>query len=256
MNFRKKHIILAGFLILLIGSYSPVLAQHKTIKAGVGYKQSTASLHDISIHSGRYFFVGYGIDYGSKMKNHFQFQLSNSNREVQFDLPYVSASSSFDISQEFNFPIHIGKKTSYFIGPFVANAIAVNFFPTIDNDNFIWENQTMTGISSRNNFNINEFSSLDFNAQLPIFSTFLSHRFNRFTGESPKTNLSIWEIMDKQLGSINRLFKPKFELGYSYKILPNMSFSLVLQSELDFAKRDSGFRTKTEAHSLSLRFNY
>lgn len=256
MNFLKQHITLAGFFILLTGIYSPVLSQQKTVKFGVGYKKSVAAIHKNLMHSGRYFYVGYGINYGKKMNNHFQFQVANSNKEVHYDLPYVSASTSIDVSQEFNFPIYNGKKSSFHFGPFIANSITLNFFPIIDNKNFIWENQTMTGISSRNSFKINGTSSVDLNFQLPLFSTFLSHRFNRLDRQAPESELSNWEVMDKQIGFVNRLFKPKFELGYTNKLFQSFNYSIVFQTELDLAKRQSGFRSKTQAHSLSLRIRY
>lgn len=231
------------------------LAGEQTIKLGFGYKEYKAGGHALTYHSGRYFHAGYGYSFGKNLSHKFQFQVSNSNREVQYELPYVTASTNLDVQQEFNFPILSIGKYSMQAGGFIGNSFSLNFFPLIDNNNFIWENLMLTGISSRNSFITSTKGSLELNFQIPLFSYFLSHRFDRFTGEAPKTSLSTWEIMDKQIGSINKLFKPTLELGYEHKIkVAKLGF--YYQAEPNRYVRKNGSQTRTNTHSLSLRITY
>jgi len=241
---------------LLIGSSSFVLAGEQTIKLGAGYKSFNGSYHNTKLHSGKYFSLGYGYSYGSKMKNHFQFQVSNSNKEVDYELKYVSANTNLDISQEFNFQCYKKGKFSNYSGIYFANSFDLNFFPSIDTENFIWENHLMTGLSLRNSYQLTKNSSIDLNVQIPIYSFALSYRLDRFDGELPQTNRSLLESMDKQVGFGNQLFKPNFEIGYVKKIVGTIKFGAFYQARLNWYERQNGNRTNSNAHVLSFRITY
>ena len=190
------------------------------------------------------------------MKNHFQFQISNSNKEVVYELPYVSANSNIDISQEFNFPCLKKGKFSNYSGVYFNNSFDLNFFPIIDKDNFIWENHLITGLSFRNQYQLTKNSNINLNIQIPIYSIALSHRLDRFDGELSQTNRSLWNSMDKQAGFVNQLFKPNFEIGYVKIIIKTIKAGVFYQARLNWYERQNGYRTVSNAQVLSLRITY
>lgn len=241
---------------MLLGLTSFCLGGEQTIKVGAGYKDYKAGGHNLVFHAGRYFYGGYGYSFGKNLSHKFQFQVANSNREVEYELPYVTANTNIDITQEFNFNIYNKGKFQFKAGGFIGNSLSLNFFPIIDTENFIWENLMMTGISSQSNYTLDSKNKILFNFQIPIYSYFLSHRFDRFDGEAPETTLDTWEIMDKQNGFANKLFKPTFELGYEHNVFSKSKFGIFYQGEYNWYSRGSGFRTRANAHSLSLRISY
>lgn len=239
-----------------MGIISPCFGGEQTIKTGIGYKEYISAGHNNLMHSGRYFYGGYGYTFGKVMLNRFQFQVSNSNKEVQYELPYVSANSNIDITQEFNFPVYKTERLRITAGGFVGNSFSLNFFPLIDNKNFIWENHTFVGISSQNTYAWKEYGDIKFNFLLPIFSTLLSHRFDRLEGDAPETTLSLWEVMNKNIGLPNELFKPTIELGFERKVFGNTRLGAYYQGEFNWYERSNGYRAITNAHSFSFRISY
>lgn len=256
MKKSGKNIVKQCLLALLIVSSSPLFGGIQTIKVGAGYKSFQSKAHNNIIHSGKNISLGYGYTYGKKMLNHFQFQVSNSSREVQYDLPFVSANSNLDISQEFNFPIIIKSKFKSHSGFYIANSFSLNFFPRINRDDFIWENQIISGLSSRNSYQINSKSSINLNIQLPIYSLFIAHQLDRLTGDLPPTNQSIWEAADKQSGSVNKLFMPNVEMGFQYKVLQSLKAGFFYQANLNHYERRNGYRVSSNSHLISLRITY
>lgn len=232
------------------------MAGEQTIKAGVGYKYLNSAFHNNKLHSGRYFSLGYGYSYGTKMQNYFQFQISNSNKEVNYELPFVTANTNLDISQEFNFPCYKKGKFTNHSGFYFNNSFDLNFFPVIDRENFIWENHLITGLSFRNLYQLKSKSSINLNIQIPVFSSALSHRLDRFDGELPQTNRSLWESMDKQLGFVDQLFKPNFEIGYVKNIVSTIKAGVFYQARFNWYERQNGYRTNSKAHIISLRITY
>lgn len=256
MKTTQKHIIKHCILTLLIGTSSLAFAGEQVIKVGAGYKSFKGSTHNSILHSGKAFSLGYGYSYGNKMLNHFQFQVSNSSKEVQYDLVYVSANSNIDLSQEFNFPfIKMGKFTNY-TGLYFANNFSLNFFPKIDPDNFTWENQLISGFSTRNSYQLSNKESIDLNIQIPIYSFFLSHRHDRLTGDLPQTNRTLWQAIDKQTGFANKLFMPNIELGYQRNIVGTVKLGIFYQVNLNWYERKNGYKVSSKAHILSLRITY
>jgi hypothetical protein len=251
-----KNIVKQCLCALLLGSFSFVLAGEQTIKVGAGYKYFNAAFHNNKLHSGRYFSLGYGYSYGRKMNNHFQFQIANSNKEVNYELPYVSANTNLDISQEFNFPGYNKGKFTNYTGFYFNNSFDLNFFPIVDRKNIIWENHLVTGLSFRNQYKLNEKTSINLNIQLPVFSSALSYRLDRFDGALPHTNRSLWESMDKQLGFVDQLFKPNFEIGYVKNIVSTVKAGIFYQGRFNWYERQNGYRTKSNAHIISLRITY
>tara|TARA_B100000795_G_C22794207_1_gene438512 strand:+ start:610 stop:1380 length:771 start_codon:yes stop_codon:yes gene_type:complete len=254
-NFNKN-IIKQCILALLIGSPSPALAGDQTIKIGLGYKHFEASTHNNTIHSGKDLSIGYGYSYGEKMLNHFQFQVSNSSKEVKYELPYVSANSNINLSQEFNFPFFTKGKLTNHTGIYFANNFSLNFFPQIDRNNFTWENQLIAGLSTRNSYKLTDKKSIALNIQIPIYSLFLSHRLHRLTGDLPQSNLSLWNAMDKQTGLANKLFMPNLEIGYQINIVASIKAGIFYQANCNWYQRENGYRINSKAHIISLRITY
>lgn len=237
-------------VVLLLILPTGLIAGEKFVKAGAGYKAFTEPTHKVYHHSGRYFYSGYGVTFGEKLLQTLQFQLSNSNRQVEYDLPYVSASTAVDVSHEFNFNIANFKNSKHYIGPYVGNSFSLNFFPKVDNQNFVWQNFASVGISTRNRFKLNGLYQVDFNAQVPLYSVMALNRFDRFSGENP-TNTPM--ITDKAF--VNRIFKPFTELGLITEKW-GLSFGAYYQTELNYYSRLQGSDVFTFAHSLSLRLIY
>ena len=151
MKKIKKNIAFTGILFL---SISALFAGEKSIKLGSGYKVYNLTSHDFHIHSGRYFYGGYSHEFGKQAKQKFQFQIANSNRELELDVPYISASTSIDVSYEINFKAFGTKKSKHYFGVYTENSFQLNFFPKIDKKNLIWQNQSSVGISSLNSCNL------------------------------------------------------------------------------------------------------
>ena len=233
-----------------------VVAGEQTIKFGGGYKYINAASHNNKLHSGRYFELGYGYTFGNKTKNHFQFQVSNSNKEVLYEIPYVSANTNLDIYQEFNFPFYKNGKFINYSGFYFGNSFDLNFFPIVDRKNFIWENHLISGLSFRNLYQLSIKSSISLNIQIPIYSFAFSNSLNRFDGARPQTNLNLWESMDHKIGFADQLFKPNFEIGYLNNIIRKVKVGVFYQTRCNWYERQNGIRTNSIAHVISLRIIY
>lgn len=151
MKKIKKNIAFTGILFL---SISALFAGEKSIRLGSGYKVYNLPSHDFYFHSGRYFYGGYSHEFGKQPKQKFQFQIANSNRELELAIPYISAATNIDISYEINFKAFSTKKSKHYFGVYTENSFQLNFFPKIDNKNFMWQNQSSIGISSSSSYKL------------------------------------------------------------------------------------------------------
>ena len=256
MKKNIRNIVKKSFATLLLGIPCSISAGEQTIQLGGGYKYINAASHNNKLHSGRYFALGYGYTFGNKTKNHFQFQVSNSNKEVLYEIPYVSANTNLDIYQEFNFPFFRNGKFMNYSGFYFGNSFDLNYFPIVDRKNLIWENHLISGLSIRNIYQLSIKSSVNLNLQIPIYSFAFSNSLNRFDGARPQENLSLWETMDHQIGFADQLFKPNFEIGYLNNITEKVKVGVFYQTRCNWYERQNGNRTNSIAHVISLKIIY
>jgi hypothetical protein len=243
----RRNILLAG-IFCLVSTYSK--AGEKSVKFGIGYKDYALNENDKLIHSGRYFHGGYSYQFGNEFRNKVQFQISNSNRELTLDFPYVSAATAGNIYYDFNYRVITCKNSEHYIGGYLGNDYNLNFFPKIDSKNFYWENQTMIGLSSMNNINFKKSNRLDFNIHLPMYSTIIFNRMGRFDGEVPK-DLPASHFS----GFRDRLLNYNWELGYVFTKY-GFTFGFYYQREYNFTSGTLNGGSESSAHSISLRIIY
>lgn len=227
-----------------------LLAGEKSVKFGSGYKAYEYLNKESLLHSGRYFYGGYSYEFGDFLKNKVQFQVSNSNRSIKLEIPYVTASTAASIHYDFAVRTLKFNNSNHYLGIFIANNFDLNFFPKLDRDNFLWVNQSFTGIKMMNQFQINENSRIDFSAHIPLYSNIFYNRVDRFSGEIPsnRPNLSVW-------GTSNKLFNGDAEIGYvnSKQII---NWGVFYQYEINRFSLNSSNSFLGQAHSLSLRILY
>lgn len=247
MSLVRKHIFLTGFfcLVSLLN-----FAGEKSIKFGSGYKQIKHSSHKVLFHSGRYFNGGYSYLFGDAIKQKIQFQISNSNREIELDLPYVSASTGLNLFYDVNFRTIQTNKFENYLGLSIGNDFSLNFFPQIDTKNFLWESQAIGSISSLNSFSINKNQRIDLNFRIPFYSGIFFNRIDRLSSEVPN-NMPATHYR----GSIKKLLNANYELGYVVSKL-GVKFGLYYQAEFNRIGQRVSRRVVSSAHSLSLRILY
>lgn len=247
MHLFRRNILLAGFLCLLSTSSK---AGEKSVKFGIGYKSFKLNEKDKLIHTGRYFHGGFSYQFGNKFRNKIQFQISNSNRELVLDFPYVSAATAGNIYYDFNYRIITSKYSEHYVGGYLGNDFNLNFFPKMDSENFHWENQTMIGISSMNNINFKKSNRIDFNFHLPIYSNIIFNKMNRFNGEVPK------DLPARHFsGFRNQLLNSNWELGYVFTKY-GCTFGVYYQGEYNFTRDTWTGGSQSSAHSASFRILY
>ena len=162
MSFIRKNILLTGLLCLVT---SVLLAGEKSAKFGSGYKAYEFSSHNSLLHSGRYFYGGYSYAFGDQFRNKVQFQISNSNREIDLDLTYVSAATAANIFYDIGIRTINLKKSTHYFGAYIGNDFNLNFFPKLDNKNFMWFNQSFTGVSTMSQFKLMNNTRIEFSSQ-------------------------------------------------------------------------------------------
>lgn len=246
MSFIGKNSLLTGLLCFVS---SLLFAQEKSVKLGAGYKSFQHISHEMALHSGKYLYGGFSYQYGNKVRNKIQFQVSNSNREVDLDLTYISAASAINTVYELNFQIFNSKSSSHHLGPYIGNDFNLNFFPKIDNSNFLWENQAFVGISSMNSIALSNSKRVDINFRIPVYSNLIKNRADRFTGESPGYPTQFYS------GFANKLFNANIETGYVISKY-GVKFGLYYQGEINRTGDVQHRRVTSTAHSLSLRVIY
>ena len=243
----SKNIILTGLFCLVT---LLTFAGEKSIKFGTGYKQIHFGSHEQLLHSGRYFHGGYSYQFGDLIKQQVHFQISNSNREVEFDLPYVSASTGANLFYSLNFRTFQNNVFHNHTGFILGNDFTLNFFPRIDNQNFMWENQIIGGISSLNCYKLSNNRRIDFNFRIPIYSTMFLNRINRLTSEVPGDMPVIYYS-----GSLKYLMNTNFEVGY---IIPKFGAKLGVyyQGDINSVGQNPQAKVTSYTHSISLRVLY
>jgi len=247
VSLFKRNILLTGVFCLVL---HPLIAGEKSVKFGIGYKAYELNKNEKIIHSGRYFHGGYSYQFGNKFRNKVQFQISNSNREITLEFPYVSAATAANIYYDLNYRIITSKHSEHYIGAYLGDDFNLNFFPQVDHKNFVWENQTMIGISSMNNINFNKSNRIDFNFHIPIYSNIVFNKMDRFDGKVPK-DLPAKHFM----GFRKQLLNSNWELGYvfnKYGIL----FGIYYQGEYNYTSNTLNEGSSSSAHSASLRIIY
>ncbi len=247
MSLVRKHIFLAGYFCLVtILSF----AGEKVIMIGSGYKQIKYGSHNTTLHSGRYFNGGFSFLTEGKTKQKVQFQVSNSNRELNLDLPYVSASTGINLFYDLSFRTIKTKSFENHSGIFIGNEFLLNFFPRFDNKNFLWENYSMTGISSLNSLNLKRNARVDLNFRIPFYTNVIFNRMDRFSGDVPGDAPAI-----QYGGSLKKVLNVKYELGY-VKSKFGLKLGLYYQGEFIKAGRTPYTKVNTLTQSLSLRILY
>lgn len=247
MSLVRKHIFLTIFFCLVT---LLTFAGEKTIKLGTGYKQIQNGSHKANLHSGRYFNGGYSYLFGDAIKQKVQFQISNSNREIELDIPYISAATGVNLFYDLNFRTIKTNKFENNVGGSVGNDFSLNFFPKVDRNNFLWESQAIGSLSSLNSYFLNEKSRIDFNFRIPIYSTIFLNRIDRLTNEVPG-NLPASNYM----GSVNKLFNCNFEVGYVISKY-GVKFGCFYQGDYNRVGQNKSRRITSSAHSVSLRILY
>lgn len=247
MKIKKVNILLIGFVCLINTS---LLAGEKSVKMGTGYKAYTLNSHNSILHSGRYFYGGYSYEFGSKFKNKVQFQISNSNREVDYDLTYVSAATAANIYYDLAIKTLSLKNSTHYVGANIGNDFNLNFFPKLDNDNFLWFNQSFAGLSIMSKFQLKNKARIDFNAHIPIFSNIVFNRMDRFSSEVPGNR-----PIQSYSGFSKKLFNSNAEVGYVYSKF-GIKWGAYYQYEINQFGQKSNSKLSGEAHSVSLRILY
>lgn len=247
MNFKRKNIILTGFLCLV---YTFLFSGEKYVKYGMGYKTYEFTSHNNLIHSGRYLYGGFSYEFGNQYLNRVQFQVSNSNREVKLDILYVSAATAANIYYDFAIQTISLKKYTHYFGLHVGNDFNLNFFPKIDARNLLWFNQSFTGISMMSKYKLNNSNRIDFSTHIPILSTILHNRLNRLTSEIPGNRL-----IQSYSGLANKLFNADAEIGYIFSKF-GFGWGIYYQIEINRMSETASNRLTGIAQSASLRIIY
>lgn len=247
MRLFRKHIFLAGLFCLVS---SLLFAGEKSVKMGVGYKAYKNNSHEILLHSGRYFYGGYSYQFGRVFRNKVQFQISNSNREIKSDINYVSASTGTNIFYDFNYRFINLKNIKLHAGTFIGDDFVLNFFPKLDKDNFLWENQSFVGFSSSNNFLLTKNRRIDLNFRIPIYSGIVFNKMDRLDGEVPGNRPNLF-----YRGYGNKLLNANAELGYIFSKY-GLSFGVYYQMEYNRTGEFVHRRVTSQAHSISFRLLY
>lgn len=244
---QKLNIFLIGLFCLL---NIALLGVEKSVKFGSGYKAFTLNTHKSLIHSGRYFYGGYSYEFGDKFKNKVQFQVSNSNREINLDLPYISAATAINIYYDWTIKTVSFKNSMHFIGANIGNDFNLNFFPKLDNKNFLIFNQSFFGLSMMSKFNLKNNSRVDFNTHIPIYSIMAFSRVDRFSSENPDE-----KTVNTYSGFAKKLFNSNAELGYLFPKF-GLIWGIYYQYEINKFEKKASSKLYGEAHSLSLRIIY
>jgi len=247
LNFNRKNIILTGLFSLV---FSLLFSGEKQIKYGVGNKNFKLASHESLLHSGIYNYGGFSYEFGDKFLKIVQFKVSNSNREIELDLVYVSAATTGNIYCDFAIKSISNKNMTNYVGLHVGNDFNLNFFPKIDDKNLLWFNQTFTGISFMNKYNFNSAKRIDFNMHIPILSYIIFNRFDRLTGQVPKNRL-----VNSYSGLIDKLFNADTEIGYIFSKY-GLNMGLYYQFEVNRMSETISNRITSKANSISIRVIY
>ena len=248
MNFKRKNIILAG-LFCLVCTF--LFSREKQIKCGIGFKAFEFASHNNFIHSGKYLHGGFSYEFGNQFLHRVQFQVSNSNREIKLDIPYISAATAANIYYDFVIQSISLKNSRHYFGLHIANDFNLNFFPKIDTRNLLWFNQSFTGISIMSKYKLNKnYNRIDFCTHIPIISTILYNRLNRLTSEIPENS-----PIQSYSGLANKLFNADAEIGYVFSKY-GFSWGIYYQIELNIIHETASNRLTGIAQSASLRIIY
>ena len=216
----------------------------------MGYKTFELKSHKNLIHSGKYIYGGFSYEFGNQYLNKVQFQISNSNREIELDIDYVSASTAGNIYYDFTIKSLSFKNFNQYFGFNLGNDFNLNFFPKIDNKNLLWLNQTFMGISLINKYKLSTTNRIDLSTHIPILSTITYNRFDRLTSKIPNNR-----SLQSYSGFPNKLFNANAEIGYIFSKY-GFSWGIYYQIELNRFGQTTNSRLYSTAHSTSLRIIY
>jgi len=219
------------------------------VKYGMGYKTYEFASHKKLIHSAKYLYGGFSYEFGNQYLNRIQFQISNSNREVEMDILYVSAATAANIYYDFTVQSIALKNSRHYFGFHIGNDFNLNFFPKIDNNNLLWFNQSFTGIAVMSKFELKK-NRIDFNMHLPILSTVFYNRMNRLTGKIPGNRYTKFYS-----GFSNRLFNGNSEIGYIFSKF-GFKWGIFYQIEINRMQESLNNQLMGTAHSASIRIIY
>ena len=182
------------FRLILIGlllTHLDLYCVEKSMVLGLGNKFYT-NYNNIVIHKARYIQGGYCYQFGNKYLNKFQFNVSNSSKEIELKIPYVTASTCFNIMYDFNLNIIDNKSMKIYLGGYLSDNFILNFFPEVDKNDFDIINQNLIGFSLDNNFMISDDINICFNLYLPVYHLTISNKVDRFIFENDgdKSNIS------------------------------------------------------------------
>jgi hypothetical protein len=216
----------------------------------MGNKNFELFSHESLLHSAKYFYGGFSYEVGDKFLKIVQFKVSNSNREIELDIVYVSAATTVNTYCDFAIKSISYKKMTNYLGLHLGNDFNLNFFPKIDDKNLLWFNQTFTGISFINKYNFSSTNRIDFNMHIPILSSITYNRFDRLTGEVPK-NRSVRSYS----GFMDKLFNADTEIGYVFSKY-GLNWGVYYQFELNRMSESVSNRLTSKANSVSIRVIY
>ena len=216
----------------------------------MGNKNYELTSHKNSLHSGKYFYGGFSYEFGDKFLKILQFQVSNSNRQMELDISYISAATAGNIYYDFAIKTVSFKKTSNYLGFHLGNDFNLNFFPKIDDKNLLWFNQTFTGISLINKYKFSSTKRIDFNTHIPILSSIIYNRFDRLNGKVPNK-----ESVKSYSGFMDKLFNANTEIGYVFSKY-GLHWGVYYQFEINRMNETVSNRLTSRASSISLRLIY
>jgi hypothetical protein len=247
LNYDRKNIILTGIFCFV---FTFLFSGEKHIKYGMGKKNYELNSHKSTLHSGKYIYGGFYYEFGNNFLKIVQFKVSNSNREIELDIAYVSAATAGNIYYDFAFKSLSFKKMTNYLGFHIGNDINLNFFPKIDNKNLLWFNQTFTGISFISKYKFNSTSRINFNTHIPILSSITYNRFDRLNGKVPN-NRSVRTYS----GFVDKLFNADTEIGYIFSKY-GLNWGVYYQFEINRMSETVSSRLTSRANSVSLRVIY
>lgn len=246
MKSTKAHIT---FLLVLAFAFS-AFAGEKSIKLGAGYNAFKLVSHDSYLHSGRYFYGGFNNSFGKNEQHFMQFQIANSNRELEIDLPYVSASTDFALNYAYLITVAKNKNSMHQVGPNVSTNAFLNFFPHIDAQNFTWQSQNSIGLRGSHSFKLKANKTFELNYEIPLYSTFTFNKMDRFSGDVPSDRPNI-----TYTGFANTIFNSNVEAGITFNYL-GMKWGTFYQLKYNRFGETASDRVINTAQSINLRVFY
>ncbi len=203
-------------IFILLFAHLDLYCVEKSMVFGFGSKLYEND--NIIIHKARYIQGGYYYQFGDKYLNKFQFNVSNSSKEIELKIPYVTASTAFNVTYDFNFNIINNKSIKFYLGGYLSDNLILNFFPEVDKNDFDVINQSLMGISINNNFMLDNDISICLNLYLPVYHLTISNKVDRFIFENDGVENNVSEGFYKKINFNSEigLKSNKYNLGIFY----------------------------------------